>query len=258
MRLIITAAFGVATLGCAGLLAQSGPSAKPQFEVATIRQAPPISVTSGQPVTGGFRMDGQQMRATLMPLRDYLGVAYKLPIYRIEAPDWMISTRFDISATLPEGSKQDQVSDMMAALLTERFHIKSHRESKEFPVYALVVLKGGILAKEDPLDPEERTVDATGTGSAAGTFIKLPRGASLAIQGNKIEVKKFGMAALADTLGRFMDRPVVDQTGLGDTAYDISLELAPEDFMAMMVRSGVAAGITMAIKSSGASSSEIS
>jgi len=140
------------------------------------------------------------------------------------------------------------VAEMMATLLTERFHIKSHRESKEFPVYALVVMRGGILAKEDPLDPEERTVDATGTGSAAGTFIKLPRGASLAIQGNKIEVKKFGMASLADTLGRFMDRPVVDQTGLGEMGYDISLELAPEDFMAMMVRSGVAAGITLPLQ----------
>src|SRR4051812_10691630 len=53
------------------------------------------------------------------------------------------------------------------------------------------------------------------------------------------------MGALADTLTRFMDRPVIDQTDLKDIAYDISLELNQEDFMAMMVRSGVAAGVTL-------------
>jgi uncharacterized protein (TIGR03435 family) len=181
----------------------------------------------------------------MMPLRDFLAMAYKVPIHRLSVPEWMVSTRFDISATLPEGAKPDQMQEMMKTLLTERFHIQSHNESREFPIYALTVAKGGILAKEDPLDAEERTVEAAGTGSAAGTFIKLPRGASLAIAGSKIEAKKFAMLALADTLTRFMDRPVIDQTDLKDTAYDISLELTQEDFMAMMVRSGVAAGVTL-------------
>ena len=159
----------------------------------------------------------------------------------------MTSQRYEVAATLPEGhSKMDDVPEMLRALLDERFHMKSHRAAKEFPVYALTQTKGGILAKEDALDPMERTVEGVGTGSAAGTVIKLPRGASLAIGGNRIEAKKFTMVSLADTLARFVDRPVVDQTGLAtETAYDVVLELTQEDFMSLMVRSAIAAGVTL-------------
>jgi uncharacterized protein (TIGR03435 family) len=76
--------------------------------------------------------------------------------------------------------------------------------------------------------------------------IKLPRGATLAVGSNKIEAKKFTMVAFADTLARFVDRPVVDQTGLGsESAYDLSMELTQEDFMAIMVRGAIAAGVTL-------------
>ena len=53
------------------------------------------------------------------------------------------------------------------------------------------------------------------------------------------------MAMLADQLTRFMDRPVVDQTGLAaDAAYDLTLELTHEDFLATRVRSTMAGGMT--------------
>ena len=228
----------------AGLLAQG---AKLQFEVASVRPMAPIAATGTNAVTAGVRIDGAQFRATMMSLRDLLAMATKLRIYQIEAPDWMLSQRYEIAGTLPEGhTKMDEVPEMLQALLTERFHMKTHREQKDFPVYALTVAKGGIQAKEDPLDPVERSVEGVGTGSAAGSVIKLPRGATLSIGGNRIEAKKFQMLALADTLARFVDRPVVDQTGLGlEAAYDITLELTQEDFMALMVRSAVQAGVTL-------------
>ncbi len=52
------------------------------------------------------------------------------------------------------------------------------------------------------------------------------------------------MQVLADTLARFVEKPVVDQTGLTAT-YDLALELTPEDFQALMIRSAVAAGVTL-------------
>jgi uncharacterized protein (TIGR03435 family) len=64
------------------------------------------------------------------------------------------------------------------------------------------------------------------------------------VAGTKIEARKLSMASIADTLVRFVDRPVVDQTGLTAT-YDLTLELAPEDFQAMMIRAGIEAGINM-------------
>lgn len=106
-------------------------------------------------------------------------------------------------------------------------------------------MKTGIKAIEDPLDPvDARGVTVGGTGSAAGTVISLGRGSSLSVGGNRIEGRKFGMQVLADTLARFVEKPVVDQTGLTAT-YDLALELTPEDFQALMIRSAVAAGVTL-------------
>jgi uncharacterized protein (TIGR03435 family) len=52
------------------------------------------------------------------------------------------------------------------------------------------------------------------------------------------------MTALADMLARFEDRPVVDMTDLKGN-YDFTLECTPEDFRAMMIRSAIAAGVTL-------------
>jgi hypothetical protein len=46
--------------------------------------------------------------------------------------------------------------------------------------------KSGVNAKEDPFDPIERSVEAVGTGSKMSTMSKLPRGAALAIGGDKV------------------------------------------------------------------------
>ena len=130
-------------------------------------------------------------------------------------------------------------------LLAERFRMKTHLQTKDLPVYALTVTQGGIQAKEDPLDPIERSVEAVSSGSDLSTVAKLPRGATLAIDGDKVEAKKFTMGMLADELTRFVDRPVVDQTGLAaDAAYDLTLELTHEDFLATRVRGAIAFGFT--------------
>ena len=49
---------------------------------------------------------------------------------------------------------------------------------------------------------------------------------------------------VADTLTRFFDRPVIDATGLKGT-YDLTLDLAPEDYGALMVRSALNAGVVL-------------
>jgi uncharacterized protein (TIGR03435 family) len=221
----------------------------PQFEVASIRPADPIIANSGQKVTIGVFIDRNQFRANSMSVKDYLGIAYNMRSYQIESPEWTAQDRFDINATMPaipEGTKMKDtdLSSMMKGLLEARFRLKSHRGSKEFPVYALVTMKDGIKAKESPLEAEEKSVTIGGTGSAQGTVISMGRGSTLSIGGNRIEAKKFSMTVLADTLARFVDRPVVDQTGLSST-YDIDLVMTTEDFQALMIRSAIAAGVTL-------------
>ena len=52
------------------------------------------------------------------------------------------------------------------------------------------------------------------------------------------------MTRFADTLARFMDRPVIDMTELKGN-YDIKLEFTPEDYTAMLIRSAIAAGVAL-------------
>ena len=212
------------------------------FEVASIRPMTP-ETGPGAHVTVGLRLDGVQLHAS-MPLRALVTVAWTARPWQFEAPEWMASQWYEISATLPEGHGKD-VREMLQALLVERFHMKTHQETKELPVYALTLAKTGITATEDPLDPAGRSSQAVSTSSETSTVSTLQRGATLAIGGDRIEAKKFTMSMLADQLTHFVDRPVVDQTGIApDTAYDLTLELAHEDFLASRVRGALASGFT--------------
>lgn len=130
----------LALAGIAAALQGQSQGAQPQFEVASIRPSEPITA---QGVTAGVHIDGAQVRCLLLSLKDYLGIAYKLKEYQIQGPDWLASARFDIVAKLPAGATAEQVPQMIGALLADRFQMKTHRDSKEFPVYSLVVGKAG-------------------------------------------------------------------------------------------------------------------
>jgi uncharacterized protein (TIGR03435 family) len=225
-----------------------GHSERAEFEVASIRPVDPI--VSGQQADLGEHIDGSQFRANNMTLRDYLVRAYSVRPYQVEAPDWIASERFNISAKLPDTFQARPPTDveigvMLRKLVEERFHVKSHRASKHFPAYALTQLKGGIRAAEAPLDTADNNVnDVTGGGDGQGSRFNLGRGSSLSLGGNRIVMKKMGMEVLAEILSRFVDRPVVDQTGLKST-YDITLDLDPGDFQVVMARGAVSSGVAL-------------
>jgi uncharacterized protein (TIGR03435 family) len=242
------------TVTSAAIFAQAPaptPSQAPlAFEVASIRPSDPIIPNANTRISAGVTINANQFKATYLAFRDYFMMAFDAKPKQVQGPEWITSERFDIQATLPprEGGSftEKELGVMMKSLLEERFALKVHKETKEFPVYALVQMKDGIKAAVSPLDPEvpNSGVAVGGTGTAQGTVIGFGRGASLSVGGNRIEAKKLTMASIADTLVRFVDRPVIDETGLKET-YDISLELAPEDFQALMIRSGIEAGIAM-------------
>jgi len=217
---------------------------RPEFEVASIRP-------SGPPILGkvniGVHIDGAQVNCNYLSLKDYIGMAYKVKYYQIQGPDWIASERFNIAAKLPAGAGRPQVGDMVQALLEDRFKLKLHRDTKEFPVYGLVVAKGGLKMKESP--PDETgdgggAINVTASGSREGTTVDMGKGSYFHFGNNRLEGKKLTMAGLAETLGRFADRPVVDMTGVGGM-YDLTLEVTPEDFRAMQVRAAMAAGVTL-------------
>ena len=152
------------------------------------------------------------MRFAYLSLRDYISIAYTLPVHLISGPDWINSTRFDIAATLPEGTDR-QFPQMVEALLRERFKLEAHRESRESPVYALEVARGGTKLVALPDDtPKDAPFTVTSSGGADGVSADLGQGASFTFTNKGFEARKVTMQALVDTLGRFLDRPILDLT----------------------------------------------
>jgi len=187
-KALFLVAFGIA--GCACALA-----ADPQFDAATIKAEPPA--ISGGSVAPGVR--GGRFGEKNESLRALIAYAYAIPRFQVAGPDWLDSARFDIEARMPDGALPEEAPAMLRALLAERFHLKTHRESTEMSYYALVVAKGGFKLKEfKPGDPAPKL-----------TF--LPGGASMMTNG---EVQKFA-GALAGAAGR----PVIDKTGLTGTYF---------------------------------------
>lgn len=229
-----------AVLAAVSVFAQS----RPEFEVASIKPSP--AQVPNQAALG-LHLDGAQVRCNYMPLREYLALAYRVKPNQISGPDWMATERFDIVAKLAAGAKLDQFPEMLQTLLEDRFKLKSRRESKEFPVYGLVAIKGGFKLQPLPADPEDakRTAfDVTASGSAAGVMVNFGRGSSFSLGSNKFEVRKLSLDEFADAVTRFTDRPVVNMTEVPGK-FDFSVDVTPEDYRTILVRSAVNAGITL-------------
>jgi len=222
-------------------------NARPAFEVASIR--PSINAPR-QAVAAAGRTDGAQFQIAGLTIRDYISMSFAVKLNQISGPDWITTDRFDIAATLPEGSRPDQVPTMMRALLEDRFDLKTHREKKEFPVYALRVSSTGLKMTEVRSDPGVDQTDVktpqtfTRQGSGRGISLDLGQGSSFNFANNKFEAKKVTMASLASMLERFLDRPVMDLTGVNGS-YDVAFDLSPEDYRVMLIRAATAAGLVM-------------
>src|SRR6185295_5927866 len=105
-------------------------------------------------------------------------------------------------------------------LLTDRFKLTMHRETKEFPIYSLGLAKGGPAPKPSttappPAEtPDEKppAVNVAATGSGNGVAVDLGGGSTFAFGNNKLEVRKMTMISFAEVLTRFVDRVVLDRT----------------------------------------------
>jgi uncharacterized protein (TIGR03435 family) len=232
------------SIACLLLSTVAVAQSSPEFEVASVRP----SAEQVSQVNLGLRITGTQVRISFMSLKDYIGMAYSVRPNQISGPDWLAQQRFDIVATIPANGSPAQVPAMLRALLADRFQMKVHRESKEFPVYALTVAKGGLKIKEVPPSPDAAArppgVNVAATGTGAGVAVDMGGGSSFALGNNKLEARKMTMTAFADVLTRFVDRPVVDMTALKGV-YDLTLELSPDDYTATLVRTAVNQGVVL-------------
>ncbi len=225
----------VALLGQTALFGQA-PVARPEFDVASIKPSAPDEFDRGGART---HIDGSQVGFKFLSLSTYISYAYRVKNYEISGPDWMASARFDITAKLPAGGSARDLSAMLQTLLEDRFQLKLHRESKELPVYGMVIEKEGLKMQESPPDAPAAAQNEARHGfnsaavpTAGGVTVDLGSGGYYTFAGDKLEGRKMRVSSIVNVLSAFMDRPVVDLTNL-QGKYDFVLELSPEDFRAM-------------------------
>jgi uncharacterized protein (TIGR03435 family) len=193
--------------------------AQPAFEVASVKPANPQSGVSG----GCHGIDSTYApneAASAPPLgrcviRDarinhLVGTAYRVrSMGQISGgPDWIRDYRYNIDAKAEDPTKatEEQLLQMLQALLTERFGLKMRREMKDMPGYALIVAKNG---------PKLREAKGQDVSFHFGPNGKPGRGP------NSLTARKQSMPMLADILTMFGE-PVIDKTGLTGT-YDFTL-----------------------------------
>jgi len=248
---------------------------KPAFEVATIKPSPPMdpaklaaAMQAGGRLPIGANIDALRAEYLYLDLKSLLTYAYGVKPYQITGPDWMSTTRFDIVAKMPEGSKKDDAPKMLQSLLEERFKLTVHRTSAEHPVLALVAGKGGPKLKASaekpvaidesaPLKPGELKMD--GSDGPVRVKVDMTTGSSVIDMGLKgkmayrlvpatqtfhIDFSMTTMAGFADMITQLFaqiggtgGRQVVDMTGI-EGNYDASIELSLMELIAMARAAG--------------------
>jgi uncharacterized protein (TIGR03435 family) len=112
---------------------------------------------------------GGRFTATNCSLGLLIQYAYDVMQFQISgAPDWVQSDRYDIAAKAEGDPPVNEIRAMLQGLLEDRFQLKHHWETKEAPVYHLVVSKTGKLRESEPGDcppPLSPTGLATGRAS---------------------------------------------------------------------------------------------
>lgn len=181
----------------------------PEFDVATVRPAAPS--TDGRSHTRiSTDTDTGKLNYTNVNLKDIIGQAYKVQEYQISGPDWINTERFDIVAQFPPHTDARQLQPMLQSLLTDRFKLATHRETKQLPVYNLVVAKGGPKFKA-----AESSSGITSDSNRTRWHVKAT-----------VTMRRF-----AEFLSDEVDRPVIDKTGLTG-AYDFTIDWAVDSSVA--------------------------
>jgi len=207
-----------------------------QFEVASIKaSAPPGGGrmrfgSRGGPGTKDPGLYTCENCDTAWLIRE----SFDLKDFQLSGPDWMQSSRFMVTAKIPEGTSKEKFRLMMQNLLVERFKLAYHREKKEMQTYELVVAKGGPKMKESesPLDPDERPARITERKTDAEGFPVLPPGRApmmMMLMGGRATARHTAetMEEFAVSLSYDLHKPVTDATGLKGK-YDFTLHWISE------------------------------
>ncbi len=185
------------------------------FEVASVR---PSQREVGPDYNNQITYSPTGLTARNATLKRLIAEAYHLQLNQISGPEWLSQNQFDIEAQVPDGAASDQIALMLKGLLSDRFGLKMHSESRPMRAYVLVVAQGG--PKIHPVSPGTAVAARLGSHFRGDMrqFADL-----LAVQ--------FSVPASSDprvpSIGLGPQIPVLNETGLEGT-YEFSVDIKPE------------------------------
>lgn len=219
--------------GLRALHAQTEP--KPEFEVVSIKPASPDPRGYSVGCNGGpGTKDPGLYNCINMSISNLITMAYKINHYQLAAPDWAMTMMFEIHARVPEGATKDELPLMVKHMLTDRFKLTVHHETRDLQKYDLVVAKNGPKFQEaapPPPPKEDGGVDPPKPPAprplklAEDGYPDLAKGGfGMAIMNGRARLQspEMTMARLAAQVSGQLASPVTDATGLTGK-YDVSL-----------------------------------
>jgi uncharacterized protein (TIGR03435 family) len=184
------------------------------YEVVSIKPSNPNSNGSGmRTTTGSFAWTNTQLDTLIKYAYDLI-----IDSQLVGLPNWAKEDGYDIAAkadqdtaerlnNLPPKERRKEEQRMEQSILADRCQFKAHEETKELPVYELVIAKGGLKMKDAPPDePGSETM----------------RSGQVAVHAMSIDI-------LVDGFSGTDGRLIVDKTGLETRKFDFELKWTPEE-----------------------------
>jgi len=209
--------------GTAGAWAQSRPDAALTFEVASVK---PNNSADFRGVGWDF-LPGGKFTATNLPLYWLIARAYDVAPQSVRlsgGPAWIRTERYDVKAeagadmvpaSMSRQAREDKMRLMLQALLADRFKLAMRHESREMPVYAVVVGKSGSKLRKAAIDEK----DCPAGRGQEGTSCHVITGG----MGRGMHGKAVSVADIVQFVENWSDRPVIDKTGV-DGLFEIDTD----------------------------------
>jgi uncharacterized protein (TIGR03435 family) len=224
----VAVAVGLGFVLAAPIRAQSAPTAAgplPSFEVASIK--PDRSGSPGMRIMTG----PERFNAEGVTLRQLISMAYGVKDFQLSGgPSWINSERYDIQAkaedsfveklkTLPPDQAMQQLGLLLQSLLADRCKLQVSHETKDLPVYALVVAKNGPKLQPSKAADAYPNAMKGPDGKVHAGMMRMGRG--------ELTGQVMPMSELARLLSHRLGRDVIDKTGLKGN-YDFTLTWTPD------------------------------
>jgi uncharacterized protein (TIGR03435 family) len=214
---------------------------RPAFEVASIKRSS-LNIPGGSLRT----MPGGRLTVTNLTLNELIAHAWNIQPYQISGgPAWGSSARYNITAKAEKSVRWEEAAQMLRSLLADRFQLTMHRETKELPIYALVLAKKdgklgpGLTESKDGSCKVADATTAIPTRPEPGKPA-LPLCHTVRSSSRFLAAVGFPLSDFARSLSEILGRDVVDQTGLVG-AFDISMEWTPDEIQYLQLPPGVPA-----------------